>query len=117
LVYPDGYIQLRDRLKDVIISGGENVSSVEVEAVLTRHPDVMTAAVVARPHPKWGEAPCAFIELRPGANADEAAIIAFSRQHLAGFKTPKSVIFDDIPKTATGKVQKFELRKRLDGME
>ena len=113
VVHPDGYIQIRDRLKDVIISGGENVSSVEVEAVLYRHPDVQTAAVIARPHPKWGEAPCAFVELRPGAEADEEAIIAFCRQHLAGFKTPKSVIFDQIPKTATGKVQKFELRNRL----
>lgn len=113
VVHPDGYIQIRDRLKDVIISGGENVSSVEVEAVLYRHPDVMTAAVVARPHPKWGEAPCAFVELRPGAKPDEEGIIAFCRQHLAGFKTPKSVIFDEIPKTATGKVQKFQLRNRI----
>ncbi len=117
VVYPDGYIQIRDRLKDVIISGGENVSSVEVEAVLYRHPDVMTAAVVARPHPKWGEAPCAFIELRPGATTDEQAIIAFCRVHLAGFKTPKSVLLEPIPKTATGKVQKFELRKRLKELE
>ncbi len=113
VVYPDGYIQVRDRLKDVIISGGENVSSVEVEAVLYRHPDVQCAAVVARPHPKWGEAPCAFVELRPGADIDEAAVIAFCREHLAGFKTPKSVIFAEIPKTATGKMQKFLLRKRV----
>lgn len=117
VVYPDGYIQIRDRLKDVIISGGENVSSVEVEAVLYRHPDVMTAAVVARPHPKWGEAPCAFIELRPGASTDEAALIAFCREHLAGFKTPKSVLIEPIPKTATGKVQKFGLRNRLKELE
>jgi len=117
VVAPDGYIQIRDRLKDVIISGGENVSSVEVEAVLYRHPDVQTAAVVARPHPKWGEAPCAFVELRPGAAADESAIIAFCRDRLSGFKTPKSVIFAEIPKTATGKVQKFELRKRIQDME
>jgi fatty-acyl-CoA synthase len=101
----------------VIISGGENVSSVEVEAVLYRHPDVACAAVVARPHPKWGEAPCAFVELRAGAEADEDAIIAFCRRHLAGFKTPKSVIFAEIPKTATGKIQKFELRNRIKAME
>lgn len=112
VVYPDGYIQIRDRLKDVIISGGENVSSVEVEATLYRHPDVQAAAVVAQPDPKWGEVPCAFIELRPDATADADAIIAFCRAHLAGFKTPKTVIFTDIPKTATGKVQKFMLRAR-----
>lgn len=117
VVYPDGYMQIRDRLKDVIISGGENVSSVEVEAVLYRHPDVLTAAVVARPHPKWGEAPCAFVELRPGASVDEDEIIAFCRERLAGFKTPKSVIFAEIPKTSTGKIQKFELRKRIEALE
>ncbi|MDU8944701.1 AMP-binding protein [Ovoidimarina sediminis] len=117
VIYPDGDVQLRDRLKDVIISGGENVSSVEVEAVLYRHPDVQTAAVVARPHPKWGEVPCAFVELRSGSTAGEADIIAFCREHLAGFKAPKSVIFEEIPKTATGKIQKFELRKRIRNME
>ena len=117
VVHDDGYIQIRDRLKDVIISGGENVSSVEVEAVLYRHPDILAAAVVGRAHPKWGEAPCAFVELRPGAEADEAEIIAFCRQHLAGFKTPKSVVFEAIPKTATGKIQKFQLRNRVKEME
>ncbi len=117
VVFDDGYIQIRDRLKDVIISGGENVSSVEVEAVLYRHPDIQTAAVVARPHPKWGEAPCAFVELRPGAQTDEQSIIAFCREHLAGFKTPKSVIFDEIPKTSTGKIQKFALRNRIKELE
>ena len=117
VVYPDGYIQIRDRLKDVIISGGENVSSVEVEAVLYRHPDIQTAAVVARPDPKWGEAPCAFVELRPGASATQADIIAFCRSQLAGFKTPKSVIFEVIPKTSTGKIQKFQLRNRVKEME
>lgn len=117
VVHDDGYMQIRDRLKDVIISGGENVSSVEVEAVLYRHPDVLAAAVVGRPHPKWGEAPCAFIELRPGAQPDEASIIAFCREHLAGFKTPKSVIFEEIPKTSTGKIQKFQLRNRVKDME
>lgn len=113
VVYPDGHMQVRDRLKDVIISGGENVSSVEVEAVLYRHPDIATAAVVAKPDPKWGEVPCAFVELRPGARVTAEQVIAFCRERLAGFKTPKHVIFTDIPKTATGKVQKFQLRARL----
>jgi fatty-acyl-CoA synthase len=110
VIHPDGYIQIRDRLKDVIISGGENVSSVEVEAVLYRHPAIKAAAVVARPHDRWGEAPCAFVELREGAEATEAEVIAFCRSHLAGFKTPKSVVFKELPKTATGKIQKFILR-------
>ena len=117
VVYPDGTMQIRDRLKDVIISGGENVSSVEVEAVLYRHPDVQTAAVVARPHPKWGEAPCAFVEPRPGALVTEDDIIAFCRTRLASFKTPKSVVFQDIPKTSTGKIQKFRLREIAKTME
>ncbi len=109
VMHPDGYLQIRDRLKDVIISGGENVSSVEVEAVLYRHPAVQAAAVVARPHPLWGEAPCAFVELRDGHHATEAEIIAHCRSHLAGFKTPKWVRMQDLPKTATGKIQKFIL--------
>lgn len=117
VVHPDGYIQIRDRLKDVIISGGENVSSVEIEAVFYRHPDVQTAAVVARPDPKWGEVPCAFVELRAGATCDAATLIAFCRAHLASFKTPKSVIFAEIPKTATGKIQKFALRARARDLE
>ncbi|MBX2854922.1 MAG: AMP-binding protein [Rhodobacteraceae bacterium] len=117
VVHPNGYMQIRDRLKDVIISGGENVSSVEVEALLYRHPDIRTAAVVARPDPKWGESPCAFVELREGAIADEAAILAFCREHLAGFKTPKSVIFREIPKTSTGKIQKFQLRKLVKELD
>ncbi len=112
VVHPDGYVQIRDRLKDVIISGGENVSSVEVEAVLYRHPAILAAAVVARPHDRWGEAPCAFVELRAGSDATEAEVIAFCRGHLAGFKTPKSVVFQELPKTATGKIQKFILRDR-----
>ncbi|MEL6645638.1 MAG: AMP-binding protein [Pseudomonadota bacterium] len=116
VVHPDGYVQIRDRLKDVIISGGENVSSVEVEAMLYRHPDVQTAAVVAKPDPKWGEVPCAFVELRDGASATEDDIIAFCRDHLAGFKTPKTVLFTEIPKTATGKVQKFVLRARAQDL-
>ncbi|RME15162.1 MAG: acyl-CoA synthetase [Alphaproteobacteria bacterium] len=110
VMHPDGYMQIRDRLKDVIISGGENISSVEVEAVLYHHPAVQAAAVVARPHEKWGESPCAFVELRPGATATEEEIIAFCRERLAGFKVPKSVVFETLPKTATGKIQKFVLR-------
>ncbi len=111
VVHPDSYIQIRDRLKDVIISGGENVSSVEVEAVLYRHPAIKAAAVVARPHERWGEAPCAFVELRDGSEVTEAEVIAFCRSHLAGFKTPKSVVFQELPKNATGKIQKFILRE------
>ena len=110
VVHPDRYVQIRDRLKDVIISGGENISSVEVEAVLYRHPAIASAAVVARPHTRWGEAPCAFVELRPGMHAADEEIIAFCRQRLAGFKAPKTVIFQDLPKTATGKIQKYILR-------
>ncbi|MEM6372888.1 MAG: AMP-binding protein [Pseudomonadota bacterium] len=110
--HPDGYIQIADRAKDIIISGGENISSVEVEGVLMAHPDVNLAAVVAKPDEKWGEVPCAFVELKPGARPSEADLIAFSRQTLAGFKAPKQVVFQDLPKTSTGKIQKFELRKR-----
>ena len=107
----DGYIQIADRAKDIIISGGENISSVEVEGVLMGHDDVLLAAVVAKPDEKWGEVPCAFVELKQGATVDEAALIAFSRQTLAGFKAPKRVVFQELPKTSTGKIQKFELRK------
>ena len=116
VVHPDGYIQIRDRLKDVIISGGENISSVEVEAVLFRHPAVQMAAVVAMPHEKWGEVPCAFVELRPGARATADDIINFCREHLAGFKTPKAVVFSELPKTSTGKIQKFQLRDAAKSM-
>ncbi len=108
--HPDGYIQIADRAKDIIISGGENISSVEVEGVLMGHPDVLLAAVVAKPDDKWGEVPCAFIELKEGATEDADALVAFSRQTLAGFKTPKRVVFQELPKTSTGKIQKFELR-------
>jgi len=108
--HPDGYIQIADRAKDIIISGGENISSVEVEGVLMGHPDVLLAAVVAAPDDKWGEVPCAFVELKEGAAEDAAALIAFSRETLAGFKTPKRVVFRELPKTSTGKIQKFELR-------
>jgi fatty-acyl-CoA synthase len=107
-----GYLQIRDRLKDVIISGGENVSSVEVEGTLYKHPAVAAAAVVAGPDPRWGEVPVAFVELKPGAAAAEAEIVAFCRERLAGFKTPKAVVFGELPKTATGKIQKFILREQ-----
>ena len=110
--YPDGYIQIKDRSKDIIISGGENISSIEVEDVLYRHPDVVSAAVVAKPDEKWGETPCAFVELKVGAHTTAEEIMAHCKQHLAGFKVPRTVIFGDIPKTATGKIQKFELRKQ-----
>lgn len=109
--HPDGYIQIADRAKDIIISGGENISSVEVEGVLMAHPDVLLAAVAAMPDEKWGEVPCAFVELKPGAKEDAAALIAFTRETLAGFKAPKKVVFQELPKTSTGKIQKFELRK------
>lgn len=109
--HPDGYIQIADRAKDIIISGGENISSVEVEGVLMAHPDVNLAAVVAKPDDKWGEVPCAFVELKPGTTGDEAALIAFTRETLAGFKAPKRIVFQELPKTSTGKIQKFELRK------
>lgn len=111
--HPDGYIQLKDRSKDIIISGGENISSIEVEGVLYKHPDVMTAAVVAKPDEKWGETPCAFVELKPGAAVTEDEIIAFCRDKLAKFKCPRHVVFGEVPKTSTGKIQKFKLREML----
>lgn len=113
--HPDGYIKIADRAKDIIISGGENVSSVEVEGVLMQHPAVFLAAVVARPDEKWGEVPCAFVELKPGAQVTEAELIAHCRARLAGFKTPKAVLFRELPKTSTGKIQKFELRALVRG--
>lgn len=112
VMYPDGYIKIKDRSKDIIISGGENISSIEVEDVLYRHPAVLAAAVVAKPDPKWGETPCAFIELKSGANPTPQEIVDHCKKHLAGFKVPRAVVFGDIPKTATGKIQKYELRKR-----
>ena len=118
VVHPDGYLQLRDRSKDIIISGGENISSIEVESVLYRHPDVATCAVVAAPDEKWGETPVAVVERRDGANATEAELVAFCRQHLAGYKCPRTVLFDELPKTSTGKIQKNRLRddirRRID---
>ena len=110
VMHPDGYIQIADRSKDIIISGGENVSSVEVEAAVMRHPSVSLCAVVAKPDPKWGEVPIAFVELKNDADASAEELIAFCRRSLAGFKTPKGVIFRTLPKTATGKIRKFELR-------
>ncbi|WP_164661710.1 acyl-CoA synthetase [Tropicibacter sp. Alg240-R139] len=110
VMHPDGYVALKDRSKDIIISGGENISSVEIEDILYKHPAVMDAAVVARPDDKWGETPCAFVELKPGQEATEAEIIAFCRDHMAHFKAPKTVVFGGLPKTSTGKIQKFVLR-------
>ncbi len=110
--YPDGYIKIKDRSKDIIISGGENISSIEVEDVLYRHPDVLAAAVVAKPDAKWGETPCAFVELKAGAVLTPQDIVAHCKKHLAGFKVPRAVVFGELPKTSTGKIQKFELRKQ-----
>ena len=112
VMHPDGYVQIKDRAKDVIISGGENISSIEVEDVLFKHPAVSLAAVVAKEDEKWGETPCAFVELKAGAEATAEDLIAFCRENLARFKCPRHVVFGEIPKTSTGKVQKFELRKR-----
>jgi len=114
VMHPDGYIQLKDRSKDIIISGGENISSIEVEDCLYRHPAVDTAAVVARPDDKWGETPCAFVTLKSGATATEQDIIDFCRDNLAHFKCPKTVVFGDVPKTSTGKIQKFKLREQAE---
>ena len=112
VMHPDGYVEIKDRAKDIIISGGENISSLEVEEVLYKHPAVMEAAVVARPDDKWGETPQAFVTLKPGATATPGEIIAWCRQHLAHFKAPRHVAFGPLPKTSTGKIQKFELRER-----
>jgi len=117
VVHPDGYVQLKDRSKDIIISGGENISSIEIEDALYRHPAVLEAAVVARPDEKWGETPCAFVTLRPGSSAvTEDDIIAFCREHMARFKVPRTVVFGPLPKTSTGKVQKFRLRERAEAL-
>jgi fatty-acyl-CoA synthase len=113
VMHPNGYIEIRDRSKDIIISGGENISSIEVEGVLYRHPAVAAAAVVARPDDHWGETPCAFVELRDGASIAEQELIDFCRSNLAHFKAPKHVVFGDLPKTSTGKIQKFVLRERV----
>ena len=118
VIHPDGYIQLKDRSKDIIISGGENISSIEVEEALYRHPAVAVAAVVAKPDEKWGETPCAFVELKPGARATADELIAHARNHLARFKVPRHIVFAEVPKTSTGKIQKFKLReiaKEIEG--
>jgi fatty-acyl-CoA synthase len=115
--HPDGYIELKDRSKDIIISGGENISTIEVEQVLYRHPAVLEAAVVARPDEKWGETPCAFVTLRPGMAVLEEEIIAFCREHLAHYKVPRSVVFGPLPKTSTGKVQKYVLREQTKALK
>ncbi len=110
--YPDGYFKIKDRSKDIIISGGENISSIEVEDALYRHPAVLAAAVVAKPDARWGETPCAFVELKAGAQVSADEIVAHCKQHLAGFKVPRAVVFGELPKTSTGKIQKFELRQQ-----
>src|SRR5262249_18690823 len=112
VIYPDGYVKIKDRSKDIIISGGENISSIEVEDVLYRHPAVMTAAVVARPDEKWGETPCAFVELKEGVTVTEDELIEFCRARMARFKVPKAIVFGALPKTSTGKIQKFMLREQ-----
>jgi fatty-acyl-CoA synthase len=114
--HADGYIQLKDRSKDIIISGGENISSIEVEDALFKHPSVQAAAVVARPDEKWGETPCAFVELKPGKTVTADELIAWCRTHLAAFKCPRTIVFEDLPKTSTGKIQKYVLRDRAKGM-
>jgi len=117
VTHPDGYIEIRDRSKDIIISGGENISSIEVEGMLYRHPAVMEAAVVAQPDDKWGETPCAFVTLKSDETATEADLIEFCRDNMAHFKCPKTVVFTDLPKTSTGKIQKFVLRERAEAMQ
>jgi fatty-acyl-CoA synthase len=112
VMQPDGYVKIKDRSKDIIISGGENISSLEIEEALYRHPAVLAAAAVARPDPKWGETPCVFVELKPGAQVSEQEIIEHCRGHLARFKLPRAVVFGELPKTSTGKIQKFVLRQR-----
>ncbi|HEY1260624.1 MAG TPA: acyl-CoA synthetase [Stellaceae bacterium] len=116
VTHPDGYVEIKDRSKDIIISGGENISTIEVEDALYRHPAVLEAAVVARPDPVWGETPCAFVTLKPDRTASAEEIIAFCRDHLARFKVPRTVIFSSLPKTSTGKIQKFVLREQAKAL-
>jgi len=113
----DGFLEVRDRFKDVIISGGENISSIEIEAIHYRHPAVSAAAVVARPDAKWGKTPCAIIELKPGTQVTADELNVFCRSHLAGFKVPKIHLFEPIPKTSTGKIEKYKLRERVRSLE
>jgi fatty-acyl-CoA synthase len=116
VIHPDGYVQLKDRSKDIIISGGENISSIEVEDALYKHPAVSVVAVVAKPDEKWGETPCAFVELKASANASAEELMAWCRNHLASYKCPRTIVFAEIPKTSTGKLQKFRLREKVKGM-
>jgi fatty-acyl-CoA synthase len=116
VMHPDGYIQLKDRSKDIIISGGENISSIEVEDALYKHPAVQAAAVVAKPDEKWGETPCAFVELKPGAQATTDELVQWCRKNLASYKCPRYVVFAELPKTSTGKIQKFKLREMAKGV-
>ena len=111
--FPDGYIELRDRTKDIIITGGENVASVEVERALAEHPAVIESAVVGRPDERWGEIPVAFVALRPGISATREELIEFVCSRIARFKAPREILFEDLPKTSTGKIQKYILRQRL----
>jgi fatty-acyl-CoA synthase len=115
-MHPDGYLELKDRSKDIIISGGENISTIEVENALYRHPDILEAAVVARPDPAWGETPCAFVTLKDGASLSAEDLVAFCRTQMAHFKCPRSVVFGPLPKTSTGKIQKYVLRERARGL-
>jgi fatty-acyl-CoA synthase len=116
VMHQDGYVELKDRSKDIIISGGENISTIEVEGALYRHPDILEAAVVARPDEKWGETPCAFVALKDGRTLTASDVVAFARGHLAHFKVPKHVVFGPLPKTSTGKIQKFLLRERAKAL-
>ena len=113
VMHPDGYVKIQDRSKDIIISGGENISSIEIENTLSKHPSVSIAAVVAKPDEKWGEVPCAFIEMVKDKPTTEKELISFCKETLASFKVPKQVVFCELPKTSTGKIQKFELRKKF----
>ena len=113
-MHPDGYVKIQDRSKDIIISGGENISSIEIENTLSKHPSVSIAAVVAKPDEKWGEVPCAFIEMVKDKPVSETELINFCKETLANFKVPKQVVFCELPKTSTGKIQKFELRKNFN---
>ncbi|CBI38408.3 unnamed protein product, partial [Vitis vinifera] len=114
--HPDGYIEMKDRLKDIIISGGENISTVEVETVLYNHPAILEAAVVARPDNHWGQTPCAFVKLKEGFDVDAQEILKFCRDHLPHYMAPKTVIFEDLPRTSTGKIQKFILREKAKAL-
>ena len=112
VMHADGYIEIKDRAKDIVISGGENIASVEVERTLSAHPAVLEAAVVAAPDEKWGEVPVAFVTLKPGMSLEATTLIAYAREHMAHFKAPKKIVFGELPKNATGKIQKFVLRER-----